>query len=57
MKFSLSLLSDQRLQDAGGAADALASAGHEGAAIIAGVAGDAVADELDRRKDTRRWGT
>jgi len=40
----------QRLQDAADAADAIASTGHEGGKIVAEVAGDAIADELDVRK-------
>lgn len=45
----LSKLSDQRLLDAGGAADDLARNGNEGGRIVALIVGDAVTDEiLDR---------
>lgn len=44
----LNSLSDQRLQDAGGAAGDLARSGHEGGRIIAEVAGQAIADEAVR---------
>jgi hypothetical protein len=50
VKNFLSLLSDQRLLDAAGAADDLARNGNEGGQIVASVAGDAIADELDERK-------
>jgi len=49
----MSLLSSwetQRLQDAADAADAIASTGHEGGRIVAEVAGDAIAEELNERK-------
>ncbi len=46
----LSSLSNQELQDAGGAADDLARTGHEGGKIIAEVAGDAIAEETTARK-------
>lgn len=49
MNWSLSSLSDQRLLDAGGAADDLARDGNEGARVIAEVAGQAIADETVRR--------
>jgi hypothetical protein len=47
----LDSLSDQRLLDAAGVADDLARDGHEGARVIAEVAGQAVTDEI-----AARWG-
>lgn len=45
----LSSLSDQRLLDAGGAADDLARNGNEGGQVIAGVVGQAVTNEINER--------
>ncbi len=45
----LSSLSDQRLLDAGGAADDLARDGHEGGRVVAEVVGQAVTDDINDR--------
>lgn len=45
----LSSLSDQRLLDAAGKADDLASGEHEGGRIVGLVVGEAVTDEAGRR--------
>ena len=42
----ISSLSDQRLLDAGGAADDLARDGHEGGRVVGLVVGQAVTDEI-----------
>lgn len=50
----LSGLGDQRLLDAAGAADSLASGSHEGGRVIGLLAGQAITDEIAARMEGLR---